>query len=805
MNMEMSEFKDVVNTLEIEDLCSSGFNFTWTKSLKNPLTTTLKKLDRIMINEEVTQSYKKAHGIFLPYLISDHSPSVLIKGCNMYKVVQKLKTLKKPLRNLNWKNGNVFEKMQNLKQSLYDIQRQLDGDSFNKDLKECSIHIELENTKAELNPFVRKMVVDLKVRRMVTNEEIKAALFDIDSSKAACPDGYNSCFFKKAWSCIGEEVSLVVKDFFLNGKMLGEINATLIASVPKLDTPNKVYESQAYAFTWHAYLKIKLLISQELLKGYNRKNGAKRCAMKIEIQKAYDTVSWDFFRHALILVGFHEVMISWIMTCITAASFSICINGENIAATPSFRYHYGCKELKLTHMCFTDDLMVLCNGDKASLEVVKKAIEEFSCVPGLFPNLSKSIIFFGSINEDRKKELLEVLPFKHGKLPMKYLGVPLISKKLSLSDCKSVIDNVDTRINNWRNKLLSYAGRIQLIASVLSAMHQYWASVYMLPVGVIKEMDKIFKRFLWNSSNSAQGKARVSWKIVCRPKNQGGLGIKPLHKGKLWGRLKVVAHVNKSGDGSSYWIVPLANSIPKKARNDARMKDNDIVADLVHNGAWLWPSEWVSLYLVLSQIDVPVFNQNKDIVWWIDDCNKKVKYSVNTAWLSLRDKRPNVNWRHVVWNKRIFKNEIKSIDELMIVIKKHVTDMLMSLKVKSYGAHWLLAKGIHASTAICLFSRSKLANHYIVHVEWNKEWWKMTLLGPFYALPKEDRQDMSEEGGNVDIMIWYWLIKVNLISSALVLICAMFWVSAEMFLILSEFKGCRDIVLCYLRYGYCFV
>ncbi|GKG32241.1 hypothetical protein Tco_0427191, partial [Tanacetum coccineum] len=133
---------------------------------------------------------------------------------------------------------------------------------------------------------------------------------------------------------------------------------------------------------------------------------------------------------------------------------------KNIAATPSFKYHHGCKELKLTHMCFTDDLMVLCNDDKASLEVVKKAIEEFSCVLGLFPNLRKSIIFFGSVIEDRKKELLEVLPFKHGKFPIKYFGVPLISKKLSLSDCKSLIENVETRINNWRNKLFSYAGRV---------------------------------------------------------------------------------------------------------------------------------------------------------------------------------------------------------------------------------------------------------------------------------------------------------------------------------------------------------
>ncbi|GJZ46193.1 RNA-directed DNA polymerase, eukaryota, reverse transcriptase zinc-binding domain protein [Tanacetum coccineum] len=69
LNMEMNEFKDVVNSLEIKDLCSSGFNFTWTKSPKNPLASTLKKLDRVMINEEFMQNHREAHGIFLEHMV----------------------------------------------------------------------------------------------------------------------------------------------------------------------------------------------------------------------------------------------------------------------------------------------------------------------------------------------------------------------------------------------------------------------------------------------------------------------------------------------------------------------------------------------------------------------------------------------------------------------------------------------------------------------------------------------------------------------------------------------------------------
>ncbi|GKG43102.1 hypothetical protein Tco_0479786 [Tanacetum coccineum] len=108
---------------------------------------------------------------------------------------------------------------------------------------------------------------------------------------------------------------------------------------------------------------------------------------------------------------------------------------------------------------------------------------------------------------------------------MRYLGVPLLAKRLGGKDYQCLIDSVENRINCWRNKLLSYAARIQLIASVLSAMHQYWASVYILPLTVIKELEKKFKRFLWNPSGLIKGKARVSWKIVCKPKEQGRLGF----------------------------------------------------------------------------------------------------------------------------------------------------------------------------------------------------------------------------------------------------------------------------------------
>ncbi|GJT28061.1 RNA-directed DNA polymerase, eukaryota, reverse transcriptase zinc-binding domain protein [Tanacetum coccineum] len=252
----------------------------------------------------------------------------------------------------------------------------------------------------------------------VSDMEIKQAMFDIDDDKAPGPDGFTSCFFKKAWNIIGSDICDAVREFFISGKLLKEVNATMISLIPKMNTPNKVSEFRPIACCNVLYkciskiltnriksglekvvsinqsafipgrsIQDNILLTQELLKGYNRKNGPQRCALKIDLQKAYDTVSWSFLGECLKFFGFHGKMIDWIMTCVTTTAFSLCINGQsygyfkgarglrqgdpispylftlvmevlnlvmikNIKEDGQFRYHAGCKELKVTHLCF---------------------------------------------------------------------------------------------------------------------------------------------------------------------------------------------------------------------------------------------------------------------------------------------------------------------------------------------------------------------------------------------------------------------------------------------------------------------
>ncbi|KAL0449033.1 UNVERIFIED_CONTAM: hypothetical protein Slati_1459700 [Sesamum latifolium] len=89
-------------------------------------------------------------------------------------------------------------------------------------------------------PRTLKLDEGLRMVRPITREEVKAAFFDIAEDKSPGPDGYSSAFFKAAWPEVGEEVTTAIMDFFLNGRLLKQVNATLLMLIPKVQSPATV-------------------------------------------------------------------------------------------------------------------------------------------------------------------------------------------------------------------------------------------------------------------------------------------------------------------------------------------------------------------------------------------------------------------------------------------------------------------------------------------------------------------------------------------------------------------------------------
>ncbi|GJU46356.1 hypothetical protein Tco_1203622 [Tanacetum coccineum] len=311
--------------------------------------------------------------------------------------------------------------------------------------------------------------------------------------------------------------------------MLKEINDTIIALLPKVSTPSRINDyrpisccnviykcvskiitncikdglddvvsNNKSAFIPGRSISDNILLTQELMHNYHLNRGPSRCAFKIIIQKAYDTVSWKLLKDILFGFGFHSHMIEWIMACVTSTSFSINVN---------------------------DDLIIFARGDVLFTKVIMDSLDEFKIV----------------------------------------------------SDCKILVERVEKRIEDWKNKWLSFAGRLQLVRSVLSSMHVYWASVFILPASIIHDIERLMCGFLWCQGEMKCGKAKVSWEDVSLPKFEGGLGIRRLenfnvalmmshiyklltNKESLWVRW---VHAYKLKD-RSFWDVSLVANVMYK-------------------------------------------------------------------------------------------------------------------------------------------------------------------------------------------------------------------------------------------------
>lgn len=158
--------------------------------------------------------------------------------------------------------------------------------------------------------------------KKLTLAELKNVVFCMGNNKAPGPDGYNSYFFKKAWPLIHSLLFEAVDSFFLNGKLLRQINNTFVTLIPKVANPmyikdfrpiaccNTIYKvitkilaqriqsmmphlvlSNQSAFVTGRLMQHNILLSQELIRGYAQKNVSPRCLLKIDLQKAYDTIS----------------------------------------------------------------------------------------------------------------------------------------------------------------------------------------------------------------------------------------------------------------------------------------------------------------------------------------------------------------------------------------------------------------------------------------------------------------------------------------------------------------------------------
>ncbi|KAL2224632.1 UNVERIFIED_CONTAM: hypothetical protein Sindi_2930300 [Sesamum indicum] len=447
-----------------------------------------------------------------------------------------------------------------------------------------------------LRPWARHLLTEDEITailRPFTPLEVKQAVFDIAENKAPGPDGCSSGFFKAAWPIVGGEVTRAVLDFFTTGRLLKQINTTLLALIPNVHSPmtvsdfrpisccNVLYKIIAKllvqrlsvvldkmispcqaAFFPGRSIGDNIMLAQELFSGYKQARLPPRCALKVDIRKAYDTVEWDFLLAVLELFGFPPIFIRWIEKCVTTPSFSVGLNGKPHGFFPGarglrqgdplspylfvlvmevlhlgflqmieqdghFTFHWKCEAARIFQLGFADDLLLFYRANMDSIGILKKGLDRFAIWSGLNLNVQKSHIISSRSAQGLREDMMTFLGFQEGHLPIRYLGLPLLSCRLSITDCQPLLLKIDQRIAGWEGLSLSYAGRVQIIKSVLTSLSVYWASAFILPKKITKEIEKRLRAFMWKGSGNS-GYAKVAWTEVCRPTEEGGQGLRDI-------------------------------------------------------------------------------------------------------------------------------------------------------------------------------------------------------------------------------------------------------------------------------------
>ncbi|GKV45281.1 hypothetical protein SLEP1_g52387 [Rubroshorea leprosula] len=381
-----------------------------------------------------------------------------------------------------------------------------------------------------------------------SESEIKAAMWECDSSKASGPDGFNFRFIKCEWELIKDDVIRFLQEFHKNSKMVRGLNTSFIVLVPKSNNPQKIEEyrpisligvmykilakllanrlkkvlhqvvgEQQTAFLSGRQLMDGVLIANEVIDKAKKKK-RKTIMFKIDFEKAYDKVSWEFLEYMMQRMGFCDEWRKWIGECLRTSLVSVLVNGS---PTRQFSVSKGLKQgdplspflfliiaeglnglvsnatqkgllegvevgsrgLKLSHLQFADNTILFGEATEKNVLAMKGILRAFEIVSGLKVSFNKSQLMGICVQEEWLDRMAWLLCCKKGSMRFKYLGIPIEGNPRRIALWKPLLETFNKKLHTWKGRFLSLCGWITLINSVLSSLPVFWMSLYLVPRG----------------------------------------------------------------------------------------------------------------------------------------------------------------------------------------------------------------------------------------------------------------------------------------------------------------------------------
>ncbi|GKA85425.1 RNA-directed DNA polymerase, eukaryota [Tanacetum coccineum] len=435
--------------------------------------------------------------------------------------------------------------------------------------------------------FPFKLNLDQKedLERTVTKDEIKRAVWDCGMDKSPGPDGFTFGFYQRYWSFLEKDVVDAVSYFFNYGMFPKGANSSFIALIPKLQDAKLVKDFRPISLIGSLYKIIAKTLANRLAGalGYivnevqsafvsNRQildgpfilnelihwcKSKKKQTMifKVDFEKAFDSVRWDYLDDVLKHFGFGTKWRSWIQNCLLSSRGSILVNGS---PTSEFQFYKGLKQgdplspflfilimeslhlsfqklvneglfkgvhidpsLQLSHLFYADDVIFMGQWSESNISTIVHALNCFHQASGLRLNLHKSKLVGIAVENEKVIRAAENIGCLSLKTPFPYLGIKVGGLMSRLNSWDEVVDNLRSRLSKWKMKTLSIGGRLTLLKSVLGSMPIYNMSMFKIPSQVLKRMEAIRCHFFNGAEPHEKKMCWVKWSRVLASKDKG--------------------------------------------------------------------------------------------------------------------------------------------------------------------------------------------------------------------------------------------------------------------------------------------
>ncbi|GJX02266.1 RNA-directed DNA polymerase, eukaryota, partial [Tanacetum coccineum] len=431
------------------------------------------------------------------------------------------------------------------------------------------------------------------MEREVSNDEIKKSVWECGTDKAPGPDGFTFGFFRHFWHLVDRDVCEAVRYFFKFSDLPKGCNSSFIALIPKIPDANLVKDFRPISLIGSIYKIIAKILTNRLVDvlggiinevqsafikdrqildgpfilnevmSWCKKKKKQTLLFKVDFEKAYDSVRWDFLDDVLGKFGFGDKWRKWIQCCLHSSKGSIIINGS---PTDEFQFGRGLKQgdplspflfllimeslhisfqrvvdagmfhgidvgglVNLSHMFYADDAVFIGEWSESNITSLIHVLDCFHKVSGLKINMCKSKIMGIEVDNGKVSRAATKFGCLVLKAPFLYLGSYVGGDMNKIQSWKDIIDRIRRRLSRWKMKMLSIGGRLMLIKSVLGSMPIFHMSMFKVPAGVIQILESLRSKFFNGHESSGKKASWVQWKKALAPKDNGGLGIFSLY------------------------------------------------------------------------------------------------------------------------------------------------------------------------------------------------------------------------------------------------------------------------------------